>query len=252
MVTRYAMLTGLVVVVALAAGAIVHKVAGHSTYTASCDFQLALPSTSTAPSSDILVFNRRQADDEIARAQLGKVWDAVSRETGVPAEDVASDQSVAQVSDSSFRVTVTNPDATAVVKVANALCGQYVRQLTGQVQAEQSNEVSGLRNQISGLEHQLQGLQGATRNGASAAQQIQAAAITNATKRAEYVLALALSLPPDNISVLSRASDAFPKSTKPSLSKALIIAAAAGLLASFLLILAVETTRGHRLELEER
>ena len=248
MITRYVTLTGFVLAVALLAGLAVHAAVGHSTYSASCDFQLALPSTSTVPSTDILVFNRRQADDEIARAQLGKVWDAVGRQTKVAPSVVAADQSVTQVSDSSFRVNVTNPDGHAAIRVANALCDQYVSQLTSQVQAEQSAEVSGLRSQISSLDHQLSAVKAGAGGSFTPAQRIERAALIGATQRNEQVLIVALSLPPDNISVLSRASDAFPKSTKPSRSKTLIIAAAAGLLASFLLILLLETTRGRQLE----
>jgi capsular polysaccharide biosynthesis protein len=252
MFTRYAMLTGLVVVVALAAGVIVHEAVGHTTYAASCDFQLALPSTATVPSSDILAFNRRQANDEIARAQLGKVWDAVGRKTKVPPSEVAADQSVTQVSDSSFSVNVTNPDPYVAIRLANALCDQYVTQLSSQVQAEQSNEVNGLRSQIAHLEHQLHAPSAGAGRNLTPAQQVERATLTGAIQRNEQVLVVALSLPPDNISVLSRASDVSAKSTKPSLSKSLIIAAAAGLLASFLVILAVDASSGRRLELERR
>lgn len=252
MITRYAMLTVFVVAIALVIGTIAHKAIGSSTYSASSDFQLALPSTSTVPSTDILVFNRRQANDEIERAQLGKVWDAVGKKTKVPASEVAADQSVTQVSDSSFSVNVTNRDPYTAIKLANALCDQYVTQLTSQVQAEQTNEVNGLRGEITNLEHQLHALSTTAGGNFTSAQQVEHAALIGAISRNEQILVVALSLPPDNISVLSRADDAFPKSTKPSLSKALIIAAAAGLLLSFLLILAVETTKSGRLEPQER
>jgi hypothetical protein len=248
MITRYAIISGLIVAVALATGLVVHLVAGSSKYIADCEFQVALPSTSTVPSSDILVFNRRQAEDELARAQLGKVYEAVAKETGVSAGTVAAGQKVIQVSDSSFRVTATTTDAGAAPKVANALCRQYVAQLTSQVQGEQSNEIDGLRSQISSLERQLGGLKPGRRGGFSPAQQVERSATINAILRSRDILTASLSLPPDNISLLSPAIGAAPNSTKPTLSKALIVAAAAGLLASFLLILVAEAIRGRETE----
>jgi hypothetical protein len=248
LITRYAIISGLIVAVALAAGLVVHLVAGSTKYIASCEFQVALPSTSTVPSSDILVFNRRQAADELARAQLERVWEAVAKETGVSAGTVAAGEKVVQASDSSFRVAATTTDAGSAPKVANALCRQYVSQLTSQVHDEQSNEIDGLRSQIASLERQLGKLKPSGPAGFSPAQQVERSAIINAIARSRDILTASLSLPPDNISLLSPAAGAAPNSTKPTLSKALIVAAAAGLLASFLLILVIEAVRGRETE----
>jgi uncharacterized protein involved in exopolysaccharide biosynthesis len=249
MITRYAIISGLIVAVALVAGLVVHLVAGSSKYAASCEFQLALPSTSTVPSSDILVFNRRQAQDELARAQLERVWEAVGKDTGVSPSSVAADQKVSQVSDSSFRLTATTTTADSATKVATSLCRQYVSKLSLQVHNEQNNEINGLRDQIGRLEAQLGHLTPkGPRHRFLPAQQVQRSALINAIARSRDLLTASLSLPPDNISVLSPALGAGLTSTKPSLSKALIIAAAAGLLASFLLILVIEAVRGGRAE----
>jgi capsular polysaccharide biosynthesis protein len=248
MITRYAILTGLIVAVALVTGVIVHLVAGSTKYVASCEFQLALPSTSTAPSSDILVFNRRQAADELARAQLERVWSAVGRETGVSPNAVAADQTVVQASDSSFRVSATTTAPSRAVSMANGLCRQYVSQVSSQVHNEQINEIDGLRSQISSLERQLRPLTARKGQSLSVTQRVERLAIVNAISRSRDILTVSLSLPPDNISVLSPATTAAPHSTKPSLSKALIVAAAAGLLASFLLILGLEAVRGRQVE----
>lgn len=243
MTTRYAMLTAFVVAVALLAGLVVHEVAGSTKYVSDCEFQLALPLSATQPSSDILVFNRRQAADELARAQLGSVYTEAARKSGVPAGEIPSDQSIFQASDSSFELTTETSSASSAVKLANALCDAYVRQLTAQVQGEEAAEQHGLRNQIDGLEARLRQL--VKKYGvypAPAVAQYEQATKSAIARNRDY-LTVALSLPPYNISVLSYAQGAGLKSTKPSLSKSLIIGAAAGLLISFLLILVLETTR---------
>lgn len=132
------------------------------------------------------------------------------------------------------------------MSVANALCGQYVSQLGTQVHNEQTNEINGLRSQIASLEHQLKPLTPRQKRRLPAKQRVDRSAIVDAIVHSQQILTVSLSLPPDNISVLSSATVAVPQSTKPSLSKALIVAAAAGLLASFLLILGVEAMRGRQ------
>jgi hypothetical protein len=246
MFARYVQISAVVIVVALATGYVVHRVAGTSNFTAACQFQLALPVTSTVPSSDILVFNRRQALDEIDRAELTSVWAAVAKDTGVAQGDVAAAQSIQPASDSSFDVLVTYSAGDRAVKLANSLCRRYVKQLTGQVSAEQANETSGLRAQLRQLDSSFVALNKSAGHHVTPLYLEERSAIVGAIDRTKQLLIVAYSLPPDNISVLSTANAASPHTTKPSLSKSLIVAAAAGLLASFLLVLTIETARGRR------
>lgn len=235
------MLTAVVVAVALAVGAVVHEVAGTTKYASTCQFQLALPLSSTQPTQDVLAFNRRQAADEIARAELGTVFARAARQSGVPVGEVASDQTIVQASDSSFDLRATTSDPSSAVKLANALCTGYVRQLSAQLQNEQTAEVNGLRSQIRVLQRRLDSLVKQYGIHPAPPTSTYETATKAAISRNSYLLTIALSIPPYNISVLSSAQGASSHSSKPSWSKALIIAAAAGLLLSFLLILVFET-----------
>lgn len=243
MTLRYAMLTAVVVAVALAAGVVVHLVAGSTRYVADCQFQLSLPYSTTQPTSDLLVFNRRQAEDQLARAQLSSVFVTAAREAGVTPAQAAAGESISQVSDGSFDLSATADDPRTAVKLANALCQTYVAQLTAQITSEERAEQHGLKSQITALEQRLIRL--VQKYGVHPAPDI--AVYEQATKdaitRNRDFLAFALSQPPYDISVLSAAQGASTTSTKPSLSKSLIIAAAVGLLLSFLLILGLETLR---------
>jgi hypothetical protein len=243
MTLRYVMLTVVVVAVALATGIVVHELSGSTRYRASCQFQLSLPYSTTQPGSDLLVYNRRQAADQLARAQLSDLFVTAARQAGVTPGEAAAAESIVQVSDGSFSLTATTADPRTAVKVANALCRAYVKQLTAQLSSEQLAEQNGIRAQITSLEQRLTGL--VRRYGVHPAPStaVDERATKDAIGRNQAYLAFALSQPPYDISVLSAAQGAGITSTKPSLSKSLIIAAAAGLLLSFLLILAVETVR---------
>jgi hypothetical protein len=243
MTLRYALLTAVVVAVALAVGVAVHELTGTTKYVSACQFQLSLPYSTTQPTSDILAYNRRQAADQLARAQLSSVFVTAARIAGVTPGEAAADESIFQVSDGSFSLTTTTADPTTSVKLANALCHTYVKQLTAQIQAEERAEQRGLRAQITTLQQQLDGL--VHKYGVHPAPDIaiQEQATKSGIDRNRDYLAFALSQPPYNISMLSSAQGATARSTKPSLSKSLIIAAAAGLLLSFLLILGLESVR---------
>jgi hypothetical protein len=237
------MLTALVVAVALAVGALVHKVSGSTKYVATCQFELALPFSSTQPTVDILAFNRRQAADELARAQLSSVFARAAAAAGVPVSEAAGDESITEVSDSSFSLSAKTSSPGTAVKLANALCQGYVTQLQGQLHGELTAEQDGLRSQITALERKLTGL--VRRYGIHPRPDIleQEQATKTAISRNRDFLVVALSQPPYHVALLSSARGAAAKSTKPSLSKSLIIAAAAGLLLSFALILVLEFVR---------
>ena len=253
MLARYFQISVIVIAVALATGYIVHRVAGSNNYNASCQFQLALPVTSTLPSSDILVFNRRQALDEIQKSELQQVWAGVSKDTGMSVGEIAGDSAVEPASDSSFAVIVTNASASGAVTLANALCKQYVKTLTKQVAGERDNEARGLRERLRYLEGRYVALhQDAIRQAHAGGHSSlplplylqERGAILGAISHVKQYLIVTYSLPPYDISVISPSAGAAQHTTKPTLSKSLIVAGAAGLLACFLLILALETARG--------
>jgi hypothetical protein len=248
MLARYVQLSAVVMVVALVTGFLVHHFAGTTSYTTACHFQMALPATSQVPSTDVLVFNRRVALDEVFRAPLGTVFAKAARDTGLPGSTIAGSQQVLPDSDSSFSVDVTYGDPTTAVKIANALCNRYVQQLTTDVNSELTSESSTWRGRLQNLQAQLDGLNRAAGRKPTALYFRNRQALTTALNRVSNFLALSLSSPQYEISVLAPAAGAALHSTKPAVGKSLIVAAGAGLLASFLLILAIETARGRREE----
>jgi hypothetical protein len=248
MTLRYVMLTVVVIVVALAAGFVVHKTDGHEEYQSSCQFQLALPSTATQPSSDILVFNRRQAVDELEQAGLGPVFTNAAKTSGISAGELSVDSSVGVASDSSFNLTTSTRDPALAVRMANALCTAYVGELRTLMGSSVNSEASGLRDEIDNLEGQLDASVHKYGIHTTGAVNVNQVALENAISRARQYLTFTISQPPYAISVLAPAIGWTSRSTKPSASKSLIVAAAAGLLLSFLLILAVESLRRRPLE----
>jgi hypothetical protein len=248
MLSRYLQLSALVIVVALATGYVVHRVAGHTDFSTGCQFQMALPATSTVPTTDVLVFNRRVALDAIDRAPVTEIFTATARETGIAAGTIASAQQILPASDSSFNAVVTYSDAAGAVKIANSLCNHYVQQLTSQVTADFAAEAASWRGRLRYLQSQLDGLNRSAGAKPTALYFRQREALLAAIDRTKNFLAVTYTTPQYNISVLAPAVGAASHNTKPSLSKSLIIAAASGLLASFLIILAIETARGRREE----
>jgi hypothetical protein len=249
MIGRYSVLTAIFVAVALATGVVVHVVSGTTTYKAGCEFQMALPATASSTavaSTDVLVYNRRAALDEISRAPTQRIFAAASKATGIPAGAIGASQQVVAASDSSLTVFSTYSNPADAVKIANALCTSYVNELRKQVKAEFTAEGDQMRAQLRRLVTQSRALVRSAKRHLTQLDFHQTDYLDQAIARTKQFLAVTESTPRFTISKLHPATGASSHSTKPSLSKSLIVSAAVGLLVSFLLILLLETLRGRR------
>jgi len=242
---RYILISVVVLVVALATGLVVHLAAGTSDFQGVCEFQVSLPATSTVPSSDILVFERRDAADDVQNISPGSVLPAVAAQTGIPIGDIAGHELVGPASDSTFEVVATYKNAAGAGAIAKALCASYVTQVGKELRAQRIDEDNSLRARLRYLNAELVVL---NRNARTDVYLDERGAIDQAIHHVVSFLVAAYSFPPDIVSPLGQTASTSAHSTRPSLAKSLVVAAIAALLVIFLLVLALETMYGRRPE----
>ena len=250
---RYILISVVVLVVALATGLVVHLAAGTSDFQGVCEFQVSLPATSTVPSSDILVFERRDAADDVQNISPGSVLPAVAAQTGIPIGDIAGHELVGPASDSTFEVVATYKNAAGAGAIAKALCASYVTQVGKELRAQRIDEDNSLRARLRYLNAELVVLNRNARTDAHRPVAIsvyldERGAIDQAIHHVVSFLVAAYSFPPDIVSPLGQTASTSAHSTRPSLAKSLVVAAIAALLVIFLLVLALETMYGRRPE----
>jgi hypothetical protein len=250
---RYILISVVVLVVALATGLVVHLAAGTSDFQGVCEFQVALPATATVPSSDILVFERRDAADDVQDIAPGSLLPSVAAQTGIPIGDIAGHEQLGPSSDSTFEVVASYKTAAGASAIAQALCASYVTQVGKELRAQRIDEDNSLRARLRYLNAKLVVLNRDARADAHRPVALsvyldERGAIDQAIHHVVSFLIVAYSFPPDIVSPLGHIATVSAHSTKPSLAKSLVVAAIAALLVIFLLVLALETIYGRRPE----
>lgn len=138
-----------------------------------------------------------------------------------------------------FFVTVHGTDPKQTSRLSNALCDGFVSAIIAQRKGEVDAQVKEMTARIATLQAEVRRLQGLPKNKRTSTTNIELKSRQAALIGAAAVITNILSLPPDNISVLSRSANATIKETSDR-TKFFLVAILGGLLACFLYILVGE------------
>lgn len=249
MVRVYFLVTVVTTAIALAIGLGYYEVEKTTAFATSCTFELSLPVTTQSVASDSLLFNQRLAQQEIQTASSSGIDTAAARQAHVDPARVAGDiRGVGPVSGdsfSTFAVNVSDSSALVAARVADAVCDRYVAQLARQRALGQKAEEDAITARIDQLQKTLAPLVAKQAAQLTPAQASQLAVTRLALTGSQTQLAAAIDAPPYQISVLSPARFAV-KTVKPRIWRDPLVGAVVGLLASFLVILVVESVSEYR------
>lgn len=242
---RYVLVCALIMTVALAVGGLSYAGTSGSIFTANCTFQVFVHLSREAPQTPdnakfIATLALQQVSTSVASglynktAQAKKVDRASFTLVTLPIPGLGS-----------FVVRVTSDDSNRAVLVANAVCDQFVATIRAQRAAEVDAQIKGVQDRITTIQAAIKRLEKKPANKRTAEEKAflsgqRAALIGNAN-----VIANIISLPPDNISILSHASGT-DETRKGDLTKSMLIALVGGLLACFLFILVSEVLAERR------
>lgn len=242
MVRRYVVACALIMAVSLGSAALAHAGTSSTTYVTNCTFQVFIHLSRNPPISPdnqrvIASLALQQVTTAYASGLIGQI---ARREKVSPVYRVRPTAGLG-----TFLVTVQDPDPKRAVRVANAICDLSTQAIKKQRAAEIAAQVKGVQDRILAIQTELKRLEKIpskkrTLADNAALQGQRSAIVFNST-----LIANIISLPPDEIIVLSRAANTGRKQTG-SLSKNVIIAIVGGLLASFLYILVGEVVAERR------
>ena len=239
---RYLVPCVLVVLIAGGISGAVYKAAKVS-YEATCAFQVSLPATAFTGVTDVLTFQAAQAAIETHRAATGNVFAAPAAAAGVDPSVAAKETTLNQSTGSpDFQVAADDDNSLRAAKLANALCDEYVKRVTALRQDERALEISQLDSALTQLQNDVTSLNSTPAADRAPGTDAMIAARQRAIGGAEQVLAVALGSPPDNISVVTRSTGGVINDTR-DLTRNVLVAGVAALLACFLIILVGEIVR---------
>ena len=229
------------VCLALIVGALVVATAANrlqsARYAATCQIRVAVPRLNVVVGiyTDL---NQNLADTTVSEAVRGPAISQVAQADGVDPSTLSANTSVLPSQRSFYyAVTVTDSDATRVVRLANDVCSALVSSIDQTRNNERNREVAQVRDQLVSLitaRDQLAATPSRTPD-----QQAQFDAYRSAVDRAQTTLNTAVQLPPDIVEVVREASGASTQVGR-SLSRDLLVALVAGVLAAFIVVVVGE------------
>ena len=221
-------------------------------FSARCTFQALVHLSQAQPqSADFLVFYNQLAANELSIALTSNPYAKVAKAHGADAGKLAGATSVTPVPGLGiFSLRVIAANAKTATTLSNGLCDQIVSDIKSHRATENGSQIKDLKSRIKTIQSELKRLAAIPKNrrtivDAANLQAQQEAVVGNAAQ-----IASILSLPPDSITVLNRAVNARGYDPR-SLSKNLLIALVAGLLACFLVVLIGEVIAERRTDLRE-
>jgi hypothetical protein len=245
MFRRYALPCTLVVVLALVIAYTAYA-ATTVNFTGTCTFTFSLPVTSQAVQTDAIAFQNETAANEVAQAGRADIYTGPSGAVSLDPAVAAAEVTVAPIpSSSNFVLTASDPQAARSADLANRMCDAYVQRITAQVQQARDAEVTGLKAKIDQLQQSIATITATPAAQRTPGDQSFLASQQQAVTAEQTLLATTLALPPDNIAVVTRAPGGVRTDTR-SLSRNLLVAVVAAVLAGFLIVLIGEVARESR------
>ena len=240
---RYVLPCVLVMAVSLGTAGLAYKAAAKKDFAANCSFQAVLSLSQGHPlSADATASYNKASAAMVVVARATDVFPEIARKQNVNADSVSNRTNVGAFGQGlgTFIANVSDADPKQAVTLANAVCDEFVLSIQKRRAAKVSADVKTVENRIAGFEAELGRLAAIPKKKRKTSDFAAALGLIAARKDNVQLLATILSLPPDEISVLTRATGARSRD-KRSLPKNLVIALVAGLLGCFLIILVGET-----------
>ena len=235
---RYALACALILAVSAGVAGLASAAGKKSVASATCAFQAYAQTSRTPPSTadNVKILNTFAAQ-RVTTVVAAGLYRRVERQEKVPAGTIGANTNAGPGPGiGTFFVTVHGTDPKLVTRLANAVCDGFVEAVSAQRKAEIDAQVKEMTARIGALQAEVRRLQAIPKNKRTATTLIELKARQGALIGAAAVITNILSLPPDNISVLSRAANASVKETSDR-TKFFLVAILGGLLACFLYIL---------------
>lgn len=248
MLRRYAPACLLIMAVSTGTAVIAHKASAAPRFTTACNFQVFVRAALVAqapPTPEFLKFTASLALSEV-QAATPTVYQQIAQSQHQTATAFAGNVvTTGAPGVGAFRVSVSGAQPQRPVQIANAVCDRYVTVIKKQRVDEIDSDIKVVQGRMKTIQTEIARLQKIPLKRRTVSD---TAALTTqrlALNHNAQLIAAMSSLPPDRISVLKHAVIA-QRSQSVNLSKYLIVAVVAGLLACFLLILVGEVVAESR------
>ena len=248
MIKRYLIASVLIIVVAFGAAGIAYAAKSKLTYNASCTVEVFVRAPATnqpTPGPDFLTFTNNLAANEVSLATptvYGELAKAENLSVGAVAGKV---QILPAIGIGAFRVAATDTDPKRTKSLASSGCSSYVRVVTKQRANELSSDLKAIQTRINSLQTEAARLLKVPAARRTPSQALTLATEQEALRTNSLLVVQYKTLPPDNITVLTPATNVLSTRTV-SLKKYVAIAAVAALLVIFLYILVLEAVSPQR------
>jgi capsular polysaccharide biosynthesis protein len=250
---RYALICTLVMVVSLGAAGLSYAAPRSREFSSSCSFQVFLHLSQEPPATtDEQKFVNNLALQQVSTAIAGGVYNDVAESQNTDPAGIARNvRTLPTPGLGTFLVTVRDVSRPRAIQLANALCDSFVARVKAQRATEVDTRVKGVQDRIATIQADVERLQRIAPASRTPEQSVTLAAQQRALTFNSGLIASIISLPPDDISVLTRATSALLR-PGPDLERNLIIGGIAGLLGCFIVVLVGETITERRGRNEER
>lgn len=211
---------------------------------ATCAFRITVPvSADVRPGSGYYQLNANVVTTELGRAFAFPLFSEVAKDQGISAVDLAG-RSRMDFGQSFYfaKISVSDRTSEGAIRLANALCDQLAIDVPDQRRRERETQATALRDQLVELTKTRDALAAKPNSTLTPSETQQLNSTTAAIRTDEAELAKALSLTPDIIEVAAHATTSTVD--RPDLGRIILVAAAAGVLSCFLVVLLGEWRRG--------
>lgn len=247
MLRRYGLPSALIMVISLAAGGLASAGTSETVHSARCVFQVFVRlSRDITQTPDYQKFIAGLALQQVDTAFASGLYRQVATHEKVNAVSLARNAETRPTPGlGTFSVSVADSDPKRAIRLANATCDQFVATIKMQRATAIDAQTKRIQDRIASIQAEAKRLEAIPAKKRTAAQNASLQAQKTAIVFNSALIANVISLPPDDISVLARATGTERRETG-SLSKNMLIAIIGGLLACFLYILVGEVLAERR------
>jgi hypothetical protein len=248
MIKRYLLASFLIILVAVAAAGAAYKAKDKLTYNASCTVEVFLraPALSQGnPGPDFLTFTNNLAANAVSLA-TPTVYGDLAKSQKLSVGEVASKiQILPAIGIGAFRVSATDSDPKRTKSLASAGCSTYVAVVARQRADSLAHDLKAIQDRIDSTEKSVSRLAKIPSSRRTASQTLELATEQETIRTNSLLIVQYKTLPPDNITLLTPATNV-ASVRAASLKKYLLIAAVGALLLIFLYILVLEAVSPQR------
>jgi len=248
MIKRYLLASFLIIIVAVGAAGVAYKAKDKLTYNASCTVEVFLRAPALTPGNpgpDFLTFTNNLAANAVSLATPTVYGDLAKSQKLSVGEVASSVQILPAIGIGAFRVSATDTDPKRTKNLASAGCSTYVSVVTRQRADSLASDLKAIQRRIDSTQSSASRLVRIPASRRTDSQTLELATEQETIRQNSLLIVQYKALPPDNITVLTPATNVASIRTA-SLKKYLLIAAVGALLVIFLYILVVEAVSPQR------